>query len=204
MVSAGSAARHDDAALVERVRLGDMNAFARLVSRYQDRLVNTCWRISGHREDAQDLTQEAFLRALESIDSFRHKAGFYTWLFRIAVNLAISHRRKNARAVKLSLHGGDGQWGDDHQAAQLVGRVTSDSSDPVKRLTTRETRRRVAEAIEELDDDYRTVIVLRNIEGFDYQQMAGILDVPVGTVKSRLHRARQMLRDRLGPEATPD
>ena len=86
--------RFEDALLVERVRSGDVEAFGLLVSRYQDRVYNTCWRVCGHVEDARDLTQEAFLRAYQSIASFQGHSGFYTWIFRIAVNLALSHRRK--------------------------------------------------------------------------------------------------------------
>lgn len=194
----------DDALLVEQVRGGDMSAFSRLIARYQDRIVNTCWRISGNLDDAQDLAQEAFLRALESIESFQHRAGFYTWLFRIAVNLAISHRRKAARAVKLSLHGSDGQSRVENQAARLVGRVTHDANDPPANVVSRETGQRVAEAIEQLDDEHRAVLVLRDIEGFDYQRIAEILDLPIGTVKSRLYRARMELRGRLAPELSVD
>lgn len=194
----------DDALLVEQVRAGDMSAFSRLVARYQDRIVNTCWRISGNLDDAQDLAQEAFLRALESIGSFQQRAGFYTWLFRIAVNLAISHRRKSRRAVKLSLHGPDGQLRSEHQAARLVGRVTREGDNPSDKLASREAGRLMAESIEQLDDESRSVLVLREIEGFDYQQIAEILDLPIGTVKSRLHRARMELRGRLAPMLSPD
>jgi RNA polymerase sigma-70 factor (ECF subfamily) len=189
----------EDALLVEQARGGDMGAFSRLVTKYQDRLVNTCWRISGNLDDAQDLAQEAFLHALEKLDTFKHKAGFYTWLFRIAVNLSISHRRKSARAVKLSLHGPDGQWRGDHQAARLVNRVSNEPSDPPARLSQREMGRLVAEGVEELDDDHRAVVVLRDVEGFNYEQIGEILELPIGTVKSRLHRARMELRQRLRP-----
>jgi RNA polymerase sigma-70 factor, ECF subfamily len=194
----------DDALLVEQVRAGDMSAFSRLVARYQDRIVNTCWRISGNLDDAQDLAQDAFLRAFESIGSFQHRAGFYTWLFRIAVNLAISHRRKTGRVVKLSLHAPDGSFRGDHQAARLVGRVTRETDDPSARLVSREVGRLVAEGIEQLEDESRAVLVLRDIEGLDYQQISEILDLPMGTVKSRLYRARMELRGRLAPELSPE
>lgn len=204
MVPATStAAPVEDAVLVEQARSGDMGGFSRLVTKYQDRVLNTCWRICGNIEDAQDLTQEAFLRALEAIDSFRHRAGFYTWLFRIAVNLSISHRRKSARAVKLSLHDADGRWKGDHQATQLVGRVSRDPEDPPTRLSAREMERLVVEELDQLDGDHRAVIVMRDIESFNYQQIADILEVPVGTVKSRLHRARMDLRNRLKPMVSP-
>lgn len=198
MVSSGSTAIGvDEAILVEQARTGDMSAFGRLVTRYQDRVLNTCWRVCGNLEDARDLTQEAFLHAMEKIGSFRQQANFYTWLFRIAMNLSISHRRKAARAVKLSLHGPEGQSVCDDPSARLHGRVSNDPVDPPAKLSAREVETLVAEGLEQLDDDHRAVIVLRDIESFDYQQIAEILELPVGTVKSRLHRARMELRGRL-------
>jgi RNA polymerase sigma-70 factor (ECF subfamily) len=190
---------NDDATLIEQAQAGDMGAFGRLVLRYQDRVLNACWRISGNREDAQDLTQEAFLHALEKMNTFERRASFYTWVFRIAVNLSISHRRKSAKRSHLSLHNPDGRPVVDHQAATLVGRVSAESNDPSAKLTARETHRVVLDAMDELDDDHRAVIVLKDIEGFDYREIGEILEVPLGTVKSRIHRARMALRDRLGP-----
>lgn len=194
----------EDTGLVEQIRGGDMSAFSRLVAKYQDRLVNTCWRVCGDAEEAQDLAQEAFLHAMEKVGSFQGRAGFYTWLFRIAVNLAISHRRKGARRVKLSLHNPDGELVADHQAAGLVGRVSNEPSDPAARLSANEMRHRIVEELERLDDDHRAVIVLKDIESCDYHQISQILEIPLGTVKSRIHRARMILRERLGPMVSPD
>jgi len=200
MVSASAGAVPiDEAILVEQAKAGDMAAFSRLVTKYQDRVLNVCWRMVGQMEDAQDLTQDAFLRALESIQSFQHKAGFYTWLYRIAVNLSLSHRRKSARQMKLSLHGRDGEMIGDCPGTELVGRVTSEKSDPAARLSARESEQLVMSALDGLEDDQRAIIVLKDIESLDYQQISMILEVPVGTVKSRLHRARMALRDRLKP-----
>ena len=190
----------EDGTLVEQARAGDMAAFARLVGRYQDRVLNTCWRMCGRIEDAEDLAQETFLHALEAIALFQGRSHFYTWLYRIAVNLAISHRRKQARAVKLSLHGQDGQWIGD-QAATLVGRVSSEPQDPPGRASAREIQERLRHGLDELDDDHRAVIVLRDIEGLDYAEIAEVLELPVGTVKSRLHRGRMELRRYLQPLA---
>lgn len=182
----------DEAVLVESARSGDMNAFSRLVAQYQDRVLNTCWRISGRLEDAEDLAQETFLKAMESIGKFRRQSGFYTWLFRIAVNVSISHRRRKGRGPRLSLHSADGEQGrPDGMLAD--GRA----ADPSARLTALETQRLVQEGLDGLDDDHRTIIVLRDIEGFDYRQIAEILEIAEGTVKSRLHRARMELKDRL-------
>lgn len=190
----------DDAALVERARRGDMAAYADLVRLYQDRVYNVCWRMCGHVEDARDLTQDVFLRALEAIERFEHKAGFFTWVFRIAVNLAISHRRRQARSVVLSLH----QTEDDRlgasQAADLARRTgTHHDGNPVSRAESTEMQRAVLEALDDLDDEFRSVLVLRDVESFDYRQIGEILELPVGTVKSRIHRARMALRERLAP-----
>jgi RNA polymerase sigma-70 factor (ECF subfamily) len=182
----------DEAVLVDSARSGDMNAFSRLVIKYQDRVLNTCWRISGRLEDAEDLTQETFLRALESIGTFRLQAGFYTWLFRIAVNVSISHRRRKERMPRLSLCSGEGQYAADKIASDERG-----GDDPSARLTALERQQLVQDGLDSLDDDDRTIIVLRDLEGFDYRQIAEILEVPEGTVKSRLHRARMELRERL-------
>jgi len=189
--------RSDDSVLVEQVQAGDMAAFSRLVLKYQDRVLNTCWRLTGNLDDAQDLAQEAFLKALEFISTFRRQASFYTWLFRIAVNLALSQRRSVARRVRLSLHDGDGPVNPGHQAARLEERMASNEPAPPVRVSARERERIIMDALAKLDDEHRAVVVLRDIESCDYQQIAGILELPVGTVKSRLHRARMMLRERL-------
>ena len=182
----------DEAVLVDSARTGDMNAFSRLVAQYQDRVLNTCWRISGRPDDAEDLAQETFLKALESIGTFRRQSGFYTWLFRIAVNVSISHRRRKGRMPRLSLYSGDGQ-GD---LADTLAAGTR-APEPSARMSARETQRLVQDGLDSLDEDQRAIIVLRDIEGFDYHQIAEIIEVPEGTVKSRLHRARMELKERL-------
>jgi RNA polymerase sigma-70 factor, ECF subfamily len=198
-VSPAAAIAIEDLALVEQTQQGDMAAFGRLVTKYQDRVYNTCWRLCGNVEDARDLTQDAFLRALQAIDRFQGKAGFYTWLFRIAVNLAISHRRKGRHAVQLSLHDSDGTRLIDSQAAGLVRRIGPRGMDPSVTMETREAHRVLLRVLEEMDDEFRTVLVLRDVESFDYHEIGEILDVPPGTVKSRLHRARMALREKLAP-----
>ena len=194
----------DDGGLVEQAQAGDMAAFSRLVVKYQDRIVNTCWRVCGNLDDAQDLAQEAFLKALQALDRFSFKASFYTWLFRIAVNLSISHRRKAARAPKLSLHGPSGEWSGDHQASELVRQASGEMDSPMGRASQREVKQLVIEGLDALDDHHRSVLVLRDLEGFDYEQIAEILEVPTGTVKSRLHRARMELRTKLKPVLATD
>jgi RNA polymerase sigma-70 factor, ECF subfamily len=192
-----TAIQFEDATLVEQCQQGDMAAFGQLVAKYQDKVYNTCWRISGSREDAADLTQEAFCRALESIGKFQGRSGFYTWVFRIAVNLSIGHRRRESRVVNL-IADEDDPMPVEHQAASLMRRTgRGEPANPQMEAQKRETLNLVAEAVGELDDEYRTVVVLRDIEGFDYAEIAEILSVPTGTVKSRLHRGRMALRERL-------
>jgi RNA polymerase sigma-70 factor (ECF subfamily) len=187
----------DEAALIEQARAGDMSALSRLVSRYQDRIVNTCWRLCGNLDDAQELAQEAFLQATRHIGKFEQRAGFYTWLFRIAVNLSISHRRRSQRSPRLSLHMGDGAEMALTPASAWPGGRSESDQDPAARLTAREVHERVMAELDRLDEDHRSVLVLRDIEGLDYQQIAEVLELAVGTVKSRIHRARMEMRSRL-------
>jgi RNA polymerase sigma-70 factor (ECF subfamily) len=189
----------EDAVLVGQIQAGDVQAYAHLVSKYQDKVFNTCWRICGNPDDAADITQDALLKALESIGSFRGASSFYTWLFRIAVNLALSHRRKAARVRCETLNGPDESYM--LTAWQQKGRV---ADDPAARTDDAEVRAHVAEALRTLDEQHRAAIVLRDIEGFDYDQIAEILNVPKGTVKSRIARGRQALREAMGPYVDRD
>jgi len=186
----------DDAALVDRCRKNDMEAFGLLVAKYQDRIFNMIYRMCGRRADAEELAQEAFLKALERIGQFRGSSGFYTWLFRIAANLTISHRRRAGRIHFKSLTGPEELGGT--QAEALTASVaTRRDPGPTAAATTTETQQQVAAALEELDDEFRLVVILRDIEEMGYAEIARVLDAPVGTVKSRLHRARCILRQKL-------
>jgi RNA polymerase sigma-70 factor (ECF subfamily) len=167
------------------------------VRKYQDRVFNACWRICGHLEDARDLTQEAFLKAYEGLSGFRQQSGFYTWVFRVAVNLALSHRRKVARRREVSFDqsgGSDGSQADGLARHMASGRM----DDPARAADEAELQGRVVRALQGLDDDHRAVIVLRDIEGFDYREIGEILEIPPGTVRSRLHRARLALGEAMG------
>jgi len=191
-----------DVALLQKAQAGDRGAYGQVVLLYQDRLYNAVLRLVGDREEARELTQEAFMRGLMKIDSFRGDASPYTWLFRIAVNLAISHLRKVNRFRVFSLDrpaGKGGRYSDDDQASSLVDRVARERADnaPPQKMEGRERDQAVLSALGRLDAEYRAVLVMRDIEGFDYQQMADILGLPPGTLKSRLFRARMALRDEL-------
>jgi len=183
-----------DEQLVQRVRGGDRQAFGVLVVRYQDRIFNLVYRMCGRHAEAEELAQEAFLRALERIDQFAGRSRFYTWLFRIAANLTISHQRRRQRVRFHSMDAGQDDRPDDGVTADIARRR---APDPVEAAVAGETRDRVAEALAAMDEPFRIVLVLRDMQDMDYAEMADVLDVPVGTIKSRLFRARRLLRDEL-------
>jgi RNA polymerase sigma-70 factor (ECF subfamily) len=197
------AVNFEDSTLVQQAQGGDAGAFARLVAKYQDRVYNVCLRISGHHEDARDLTQETFLKAFAGMGSFKGRSSFYTWLFRVAMNVSISQQRKARRAVTVGLDDVDplvvaGQ-------ARNIARSTGNPTPrPEDRLSRRETHELVERALLTLDEHHRAVVVLRDIEGCNYEQIAEILQVAIGTVKSRLHRARMALRRHLSAALMPE
>lgn len=190
-----------DVALLRKAQNGDKAAYGQIVLLYQDRLYNAVLRLVGDREEALDLTQEAFTRGLMKIDTFRGDSAPYTWLFRIAVNLAISQLRKVNRPRVFSLQQPAGNGAVDRhgsQASALVDRLSDEHAEtPPQRLERQERDEAVLAALGRLDAEYRAVLVMRDVEGFDYQQMADLLAVPLGTLKSRLFRARLALRDEL-------
>jgi RNA polymerase sigma-70 factor (ECF subfamily) len=165
---------------------------------YQDRLFNAVVRLVGDRDEAAELTQEAFTHGLAALDSFRGESGPYTWLFRIALNLSISQLRKVQRRRTFSLDRpstNNNRHGD--QAASLIDHVRQTSAGPSEIVEGRERAEQVVAALGRVDPEYRAVLIMRDIEGFDYQQMADVLGLPLGTLKSRLFRARIALRDEL-------
>ena len=195
--SGGESVAFDEAVLVELVQRGDSEAFGGLVVMYQDRLYNVISRLCNCPSDVEEIAQEAFLKAFEKIRDFRGGSRFYTWLFRIATNLALTRRRRS-KCVKF--HSLDAADENDSLPGSDV--VTQDLAEkrnvsPDTAAMMRETTLRIEAALQELDEDYRVVVVLRDIEDMNYSQMAAILEVPEGTIKSRLHRARCMLRDKL-------
>jgi RNA polymerase sigma-70 factor (ECF subfamily) len=200
-----STSRTTDDELFRKAQAGDRGAYGQIAVRYQHRLYNAIVRMVGDREEARELTQETLVRGLSKIEGFRGESQPYTWLFRIAVNLSISRLRKVQRRRTFSLNapprgGGNGRAGyDDDQAAGLIERVRSNEqlADPSDRAEHRERGEQVVAALGRLDAEYRAVLVMRDIEGFDYQQMADVLGLPLGTLKSRLFRARLALRDEL-------
>jgi len=180
---------------VARARAGDAAAFDVLVGRYQDRVYNMARRLLRDREDALDAAQEVFLSAFRGLGSFADKARFSTWLYRVTVNRCRDELRRRATVKHTrpqSLHAlRDEDDGPFEPAARAPG--------PEARAEARETEALVARILDGLPDDAREILVLRDTERLSYDDMAAVLDVPVGTVRSRLNRARQLLRERLAP-----
>ncbi|MBC7785580.1 MAG: sigma-70 family RNA polymerase sigma factor [Burkholderiales bacterium] len=186
-----------DTDLFRRSQTGDRGAFGQLAIRLQDRLYNSILRVVGDREEARELTQETFTRALASIETFRGEAQPYTWLFRIGINLAISHLRKIQRRRTFSLDAVSPTRAGGDQATALVDRLSREQPSPSDRMEKREAQQQVLTALGRLDVEYRAIVVMRDIDGMDYQQMADTLNLPLGTLKSRLFRARLSLREQL-------
>ncbi len=185
-----------DAELVQRAQGGDPSAFEGLVSRYQDRVYNTCYRMCHNEADALDLAQSTFLKALEALRQFQGRSSFYTWLFRIAINLTMTLRRTQGRRATRSLD-------QTHEDGAAPAKLPPGGGDVVSAaLERRELQQQVERALGRLGDDYRAAVVLRDVEGLDYSEIAEILDVPAGTVKSRISRGRALLRDLLQEERT--
>jgi RNA polymerase sigma-70 factor (ECF subfamily) len=175
-----------DAWLVEAAQQGDRDAFGNLVCRYQDRLFNTMLRIAGSREDAADAVQDAFVQAYTKLDTFRGDAQFFTWLYRVAMNVALSGRRRRRPTSSLDA------------AKTEAGNEPMDAAErPPDRMLAQEQAAQVHAALADLGDQHRKILVLRELEGCSYEVIADILELPVGTVRSRLFRARLQLRDKL-------
>jgi len=177
----------DDQGLIDRSRAGDTAAFGALVVRHQDRLYGTLTQLLGSSQDAFDVAQEAFVLAWQNLSAYRGDAAFSSWLFRIAYNAAISFRRRERHSRSAAHLDPDG--------AGIEPADRRPASDPTLGVVMDERRQIVQQALSRLADDYRTVLVLKELEGLSYEEIAAIVGCPVGTVRSRIHRARQELRE---------
>jgi RNA polymerase sigma-70 factor (ECF subfamily) len=179
--------------LVQQAQRGDQCAFEDLVRRYQDRLFTSLIRLTGSRDDAEDFVQEAMIQAYLRLNTFQGKSSFYTWLYRIAINLVFSgRRRRRLRTVSL-----------EHVQSE-TGREPSDPSGaPGKDLERAEESKQIQRAFAELSEEHRAVLLLRTVEGFDYETIGRVLQLNAGTVRSRIHRARMDFRARLNRRVAP-
>ncbi len=186
-----------DGELVRRAKAGDKGAFDTLMERYEREVVTVAYRMLGRHEDALDLAQDAFTRAWRSLSAFREEAAFRTWLYRITLNLILHRRRWYARhrvSLTVSLdEPADPEGEEDPPSAQIADPAPG----PREEAARSELRSKILEALEQLPVPFRTVVVLRDMRGLSYEEIAEICGGRVGTIKSRLHRARAMLRGRL-------
>jgi RNA polymerase sigma-70 factor (ECF subfamily) len=185
----------EDGELVRAFQRGDKTAFDALVLRHKDKLYNLCYWFLGDRQEANDSAQEVFIKVFRSLKKFRFESAFSTWLYRIAANtcknrLKSSHFRQKKKMVRLD---NPGKIDDDPYAVEIQDKTSS----PMIELERKERMMLIQKAIASLPTDQRTVVVLRDIEGLSYEAVANIAGLNFGTVKSRLSRARQQLRNKL-------
>ena len=177
---------HNESQLIDESLEGDSLAFGELVRIYQDRLYNAMVHFCGNAVEAEDVVQEAFVQAYLKLASFQRNSAFYTWLYRIAFNTAVSRRRR--KRVETSV---------DHVREQSGDEPVDPGAAPGDRMIREEQVALIHTALSRLSDEHRSILVLRELEGCDYEQIAEVLEISVGTVRSRLHRARTQLKERL-------
>jgi len=179
-----------DQQLIDQTLAGNTDAFGGLVGRYQDRLFNSIVHLMRNESDAQDVVQDAFVLALTKLDSFKGNSQFYTWLFRIARNSAISQLRKKRPKVSLDSPPIGGR-ADEVMPLELPGKVAAPSDE----MERQERAQGLMDALGRLSPEHREILVLREMDGLDYEAIGEMLELAVGTVRSRLHRARSQLRE---------
>ena len=190
----------EDWALVQACQQGDDDAFDTLIGRYKDRVYTIVYRFLGHREDAQDVAQEAFVRAYRGLDSFEGNSKFYTWLYSIATNLArnaVRDRGRKGRDQGTSLDRLQ------ENAPNVAQQVAQSNQRPDTAAAGQELHEALQACIEALPEPNRMVFVLRTVDGLKYDEIAAVLECPCGTVKSRLNQARVLLRDALNAQGLP-
>lgn len=195
MTAAGSV-MHADTALIQRAKANDRAAFNEIVLRYKDKVYNYIYRMVRNATDAEDLTQETFVRAYLSLHSFQSRASLNTWLFRIATNLCIDHSRRAKRNQGLVTSLSP----DNEEEEEGLQRDIPDATfDPQRLLLNKELGEKLEKALQELPEKLRMVVLLYDVEGLSYEEIAAITGCPLGTVKSRLFNARAVLRRKLEP-----
>lgn len=187
-----------DAPLVERAKRGDQRAFEMLVVKYQRRIERLIARMVRDVDLVQDIAQETFIRAYRALPQFRGEAAFYTWLYRIAVNTAKKALVELKRDPLVTESARSGPH-DDEDETSRVERELTDGETPDAVLASKEIARTVNAAIEALSEDLRQAITLREIEGLSYEEIAELMNCPIGTVRSRIFRAREAIAQRLRP-----
>jgi len=181
-----------DRIIVQRVQAGEVAAFDNLILKYRERVFGVIYNMTSNREDAADLTQDAFIKAFQSINRFQAQSSFFTWLYRIAVNSTLTHLRKAKLRTFFSFE----KITDEDKTAELVNQMT-DKKGADRDLYIRELQEKLNEAMMKLSIKHRTVVTLFEIEGVSHEEIAEIMNCSVGTVRSRLHYAKQLLQAEL-------
>ncbi len=187
----------DDLALVERFKTGDLAAFELLVKKYQRSVLNLVYRFTGDSSRAEDLTQEVFVRVYRALGGFEAKARFFTYLYKITLNLCLKEREREQRRRTYSL---DDRQGDEDARPREIQDPSGSAEDQVAR---QDTARIVREAVMSLPEEQRTAVILHRFHGLTYEELAEVLDITLPAVKSRLHRAKLALRERLSDYVKP-
>jgi len=185
-----------DLVVVRRVQSGDVAAFDQLILKYRERLYAVIYNMTSNREDTADLVQDAFIKAFQSINRFAGQSAFFTWLYRIAVNSALSHLRKSRLRTFFSLEQVNEN---DQPVAEVVAALTDDTSGAERGAFVKELQEKLNEAMMKLSIKHRTVVTLFEIDGLSHDEIAEVMECSVGTVRSRLHYAKQLLQAELQP-----
>ena len=178
--------------VVRKVQAGDVAAFDRLILKYRERVYSVIYNLCANREDAADLTQGTFIKAFQSINRFQGQASFFTWLYRIGVNATLTHLRKNRLRTFFSFD----HITEDNKSSEVIDALT-DKSGAERELYVKELQEKLNEALQKLSINHRMVVTLFEIDGLSHTEIAEIMKCSVGTVRSRLHYAKQLLQAEL-------
>lgn len=198
MTDASTPAVNPEVDLVRRARKGDLSAYDELVRRYQERIYATVYHMTSNHEDANDIAQEAFIKAYQALKSFKGGSSFYTWLYRIAVNKTINFLKQRKNKHHFSLNDIDFNAENDPDLVALVSDKT-----PFRNVGLTELQKKLNEALHKLSEPHRMVVVLHDVQGLSHDEIADIMDCNIGTVRSRLFYARQQLQGFLSEYAKP-
>ena len=181
-----------DADLVFKAQQGDLLAFDELVERYHGKIYGLTYNMTSNREDAEDLTQEVFVKAFNALPRFKGNSSFYTWVYRIAVNKTINYRKKRNRKRALSLD----QFDQEIKTDEVYHDLTAKGS-PLRNLSLTELQKKLNEALQALSEKHRTVVVMHDMQGIPHEEIAKVVGASVGTVRSRLFYARRQMQAEL-------
>jgi RNA polymerase sigma-70 factor (ECF subfamily) len=190
----GNAVSYVETRLAKLSRGGDRRAFAELVELYKDKIYHLGYRMLNQRQEAEDIVQETFLRVYSNLDRYDENQKFSTWIYRIATNLCIDRLRKRKASFSLDAEMSDGEGTDWHAM------LASNEPGPESEIILSETQHHIRDAIETLPDKYKTIVILRYLHDLSLQEISDVLNMPVTTVKTRVHRGREFLRKKLEPE----